>query len=70
MCENVVDKNCINKEISLLKSVKSEIINSHSKQEALDKINGWLSVLEGLENVMLGQPLLKASPPLIPVPSE
>ena len=47
MCEK-----CVINEISLLKTIKSEVKYSNNKQDALDRINGWILILE---NAMLCQ---------------
>ncbi len=56
----VMPEEFIVKEISLLKTIESEIVNSKSKKDALDRVSGWISVLEGLENAVhcLQQPVV------------
>ena len=63
---------CVNpfeKELSLLKTIKSEVLNSKNKRDALNKISGWILVLEMLENAMPCQPPLEVSPHPTPAPS-
>ena len=64
MCEK-----CVSKEINLLKTIKAEVFNSTNRNDALAKINGWLSVLEALENARLGQRQPEVLQPLIPMQS-
>ena len=62
---------CVNpfeNELSLLKTIKSEVLNSKNKRDALNKISGWILVLETLENAMPCQPQLEVSPLPAPAP--
>ena len=63
---------CVNpfeNELSLLKTIKSEVLNSKNKRDALNKISGWILVLEMLENAMPGQPPLEVLPQQALAPS-